>query len=114
MSASDEREQLAVRIREMITDDDVREMRMFGGIGFMVREALAIVAERGGSAMVRTDPSLRADRLARGAVPVVMGNGRTMGDTWLRVPAEQLADDAELADWVAIGIHAGDVLRGEA
>ena len=48
MSASDEREQLAARIRGMITDVDVREMRMFGGVGFMVREALAIVAERGG------------------------------------------------------------------
>ncbi len=114
MSASDEREQLAARIRGMITDVDVREMRMFGGVGFMVREALAIVAERGGSALVRTDPVKRDERLARGAIPATMGNGRLMGDAWLRVPAERLADDAELADWVAIGIHAGDVLRGEA
>jgi hypothetical protein len=64
--------------------------------------------------LVRTDPVKRDERLARGAIPATMGNGRVMGDAWLRVPAEQVADDAELADWVAIGIHAGDVLRGEA
>ncbi|OJV93463.1 MAG: hypothetical protein BGO47_05875 [Microbacterium sp. 67-17] len=111
MSASEEREALAARIRATISETDVREMRMFGGVGFMVNDALAIVAEHGGSALVRTDPALRGDRLSRGAIPAVMSTGRVMGDAWLRLPSAVLADDAELAEWVAVGIHAGDRLR---
>lgn len=111
MSASEEREALAARIRTVVSDTDVREMRMFGGVGFMINDALAIVAEHGGSALVRTDPNLRDDRLSRGAIPAVMSTGRVMGDAWLRLPAARLADDTALAEWVAVGIHAGDRLR---
>jgi hypothetical protein len=35
--------------------------------------------------------------------------GRAM-DGWLRVPAEAVADDADLARWVAVGVAQAEVL----
>ena len=80
------------------------EKRMFGGVGFMVDGSLVCaVSPRG--VMVRVDRA-EQDELVRqpGVTPMVMGERRSR--TWVSVTHEALADDAELATWVARGAAA--------
>lgn len=84
----------------------VREVRMFGGLSFMVDDAMAVVAGRDGALLVRVDPSQYEDLLQSGGTPAFMGPYRPMGPGWLNVPASQIGDDAELARWISVGIHA--------
>jgi TfoX/Sxy family transcriptional regulator of competence genes len=56
--------------------DGVHEVKMFGGIGFMLKgNMVAAASDRG--LLVRVGGAGHADALARGAQPMVM-NGRTM------------------------------------
>ena len=50
-------EALAERVRELIgTRPDVSEMRMFGGLAFLVAGNMAVAASGSGGLMVRVDP----------------------------------------------------------
>jgi TfoX/Sxy family transcriptional regulator of competence genes len=98
-------ESLVSRIRLVLADrDDVREVRMFGGLSFMVDERMAVAAGREGDLLVRVDPAQHDELLRRGGVPATMGEDRPMGRGWLTVPSARLEDDAELASWVDVGI----------
>jgi len=98
------RDALAQRLRDLLTSHaDVREVRMFGGLSFMVDDRMAVAA-RDGELLVRTDPADYDGLLRRGAIPARMGNDRVMGRGWLTVPEHLLHDDAELAYWLQIGI----------
>jgi len=90
---------LAARIRALLPD--AAERRMFGGIGFMVGDRLAVAASGQGGVLVRVDPA-ESDELVRttDAEPMVM-RGRTLPG-WLRVPTP--ATDDELENWVARGV----------
>ena len=49
--------ELADRIREALAGvTQVREVRMFGGLSFMVNGKIAVTANAGGQLMVRCDP----------------------------------------------------------
>jgi len=103
--AESPRDVLAQRLRALLTcHHNVREVRMFGGLSFMVDERMAVVAGRAGDLLVRTDPAEYDDLLQRGGVPAHMGNHRPMGRGWLTVPGQQIQDNAELAYWVEVGI----------
>jgi hypothetical protein len=82
----------------------VREVRMFGGLSFMVDERMAVAAGRDGDLLVRCAPSEHDELLLRGGVPAMMGHDRPMGPGWISVPGQQIQDDTELAYWVTVGI----------
>lgn len=105
-------DRLAERIRRALAHrDDVREVRMFGGLSFMVADRMAVAARRDGDLLVRVDPARHEELLARGAVPPHMGEDRPMGSGWLSVPTARLEDDAALAAWVEVGIESRDASR---
>lgn len=91
---------LAARVQGLLAQQSGWSTRpMFGGLAFLLDEHLAVAVGRG-DLMVRCDP---ADGLLdqTHTAPVEMGS-RTMAG-WLNVAAEGVADDAELARWVAVG-----------
>ncbi|MDA8292434.1 MAG: TfoX/Sxy family protein [Actinomycetota bacterium] len=96
-------EHLADRIRELLgAEREVDEVRMFGGIGFLLSGHLAIAVSGNGGVLVRVDPS-RSDELASepGAARAVMRDRPLNG--WLRVASEQLETRAALERWVGEG-----------
>lgn len=100
-------ENLAQRVRELIDAQSTEkgyaltEMRMFGGLAFLLDGHLAVAASQDGL-MVRVDPPTTEDLLATtDAQPMVM-RGRPMSG-WLRVPAEHLRTEPQLTRWVGIG-----------
>ncbi len=84
-------EELANRLREIVQDEPgVREMRMFGGLAFLVGGHMAVAASGKGGLMLRVDPSL-ADSLVDGVhVDRFEMHGRRMGG-WLRVDPAGMA-----------------------
>ncbi|MFD1493145.1 MULTISPECIES: TfoX/Sxy family protein [Microbacterium] len=100
---------LAERIRVLLTAyPDVREVRMFGGLSFMVNERMAVAAGRVGDLLVRVNPADYDALLEDGGVPAFMGKDRPMGPGWLSVPSERVQDESDLAHWLDVGIHSGD------
>jgi TfoX/Sxy family transcriptional regulator of competence genes len=103
---TDAREALAQRIRRLLTaHDDVRELNMFGGLSFMVDGRMAVAARRDGGLLLRTAPERHDELLSRGAEPARMGADRPMGEAWLTVPPARVADDGQLAFWIAVGVE---------
>jgi TfoX N-terminal domain len=96
--------ELADRIRELLADRrDVRETRMFGGLAFLVGGHMAIAASREGGVLVRVAPG-ETDRWVAGtAAEIAVMRGRPM-DGWLRVAAEHLVTEEQLAAWVEAGV----------
>lgn len=114
INTSSSRDHLSERLRDLFAPyPDVREIRMFGGISFMVNDRMAVAADRAGDLLVRTSPTDYNDLLRRGAVPALMGQDKPMGRGWLTVPRHQLDDDAELAFWVNVGISSGEPAKGK-
>lgn len=92
--------ELADRIGELlITEPEVTERRMFGGLAFLVGGHMAVVASREGGLLLRLDPASATRYVGAGeATQAVMG-GREMAG-WVRVPAIDVVDDAALGAWV--------------
>ncbi len=108
----DPQEALADRLRGVVpTYGTVREVRMFGGLSFMVDERMAVAASRDGELLVRTDPAEYDDRLRRGAEAAYMGKDRPMGPGWVSVRAERIRENAELAYWVRVGVDSRNAAR---
>ena len=101
-------ETLAERIRaELAGRDDVIEKTMFGGLAFLIDGHMAVAASGQGGIMVPCDPAATDDHVVDGAEPMIM-RGKPMTG-WLRVPDEQIDDDA-LAHWVRVGTAAAATL----
>ncbi len=100
-------EELAARIRAVLaTQPSVREVRMFGGLSFMVNEAMVVNAGSAGDLLVRVDPQRHEEYLqVKGAYQAEMGAGRTMGKGWLAVDADAVAGEDELAFWLAAALE---------
>lgn len=79
---------------------------MFGGLSFMVDDAMAVSAGRDGSLLVRIAPSRYEELRHAGGEPALMGNDRPMGHSWLTVAAPFIAADADLNRWIEVGIDA--------
>lgn len=95
-------ENLVNEIRAALgSDRAVREVRMFGGLCFMVDEKLALGVMKGGELLVRTDPDRSEELLAiDGARQAEMGAGRSMGRSWISVSPEGIATEEALKLWV--------------
>ncbi len=102
MAAMDDSQELAHRIRAALgTDRTVREVRMFGGLCFMVDKKMVLGVMKGGELLARTDPDRSDDLLViDGARQAEMGAGRSMGRSWISVSADGIATDDALGFWV--------------
>lgn len=52
---------------------------------------------------MRVDPADYRELLAAGGEPAYMGVGRPMGEGWMNVPMDIIADDDALDWWIAVG-----------
>ena len=96
-------EELARRVRELMSDEPVVEKRMFGGLAFLIGGNMAVSVSGQGGLLLRVDPAETDALLARRhAAPLVM-RGRAM-DGWLRIAPEGLATRRQLERWVARGV----------
>lgn len=104
MSASEP--SLIDRIRDYLADQpSTREVRMFGGLSFMVNNSIVVAARPGDALLVRADPDRSAELLGRpGAREAEMGNGRGMGPSWLHVDSEALESDEDLTFWLEVAM----------
>ncbi|MCF6742995.1 TfoX/Sxy family protein [Blastococcus sp. KM273128] len=94
---------LADRVRDALPDGRaVREVKMFGGLAFMVDEKMvACVSAGGGALLVRVSRDRDAGYLeAPGARRAEMGAGRSMGEGWIAVDGDALVRDEDLRFWV--------------
>ena len=97
-------EELAGRIRTLTADEPaVTEQRMFGGLAFLVGGNMAVAASGQGGLMVRVDPAESDALVSDSPARLMEMRGRPMRG-WLRVDADDVAADDELAAWVARGV----------
>lgn len=90
----------------LTTEPSTREIRMFGGLSFMVNDKMIVNVRRAGNLLVRVDPRRSPELVARhGARPAEMGPGRAMGAGWLNVDAELMTTDEELRFWLDIAME---------
>lgn len=76
---------------------------MFGGLAFLITGNMAVAVSGQGGILVRADPA-ESDTLVAttNARPMEM-RGRPMRG-WLRIDAEELRSDRQLAAWVELGM----------
>ena len=98
-------QELAGRIRQLIgSDPKLTEMKMFGGLAFLIQGNMAIAASSQGGAMVRVDPA-KSDALVATTNATLMNlRGRDMPG-WLRVGSDDLPTDDQLAHSIEIGVR---------
>jgi TfoX/Sxy family transcriptional regulator of competence genes len=91
-------EKLAAHVRQALTDaSTLREVKMFGGLGFMLNgNMVAACSDRG--LLVRVGELGLAEALARGAQPMVM-NGRKMKG-FVRLPGT--LDGRAVKSWLCL------------
>lgn len=96
-------EELAERIRELVGGEtDLTERKMFGGLAFLITGNMAVAASGQGGLLVRADPTESETLVATtNARPMEM-RGRPMRG-WLRVDAEDLRTERQLAKWIELG-----------
>ena len=96
-------EELADRIRELVgTESDLTEQKMFGGLAFLIRGNMAVAESGQGGVLVRVDPAQSDTLVATTNARLMEMRGRQM-QGWLRVGAEDLRSERELATWVERG-----------
>jgi TfoX/Sxy family transcriptional regulator of competence genes len=103
--------EVADRVRGVLSDrDHVREVKMFGGLAFMVDERMVVcVSGGGGGLLVRVAPERDAEYLKKaGAERAEMGKGRSMGEGWITVHEEALERYEDLQYWMdaSLDFHA--------
>jgi len=98
-------EELAHRIREQLQDvSGVTEMRMFGGLAFLVGGNMAVAASGQSGLMLRVPPDQTEQLAAEPHARRFEMRGREMNG-WLRVDAAGVESDEDLARWVDIGVR---------
>ena len=96
-------EELAGRIRELVSgESDLTEQRMFGGLAFLIGGNMAVAASGQGGVLVRVDPAESDELVATTSARPMEMRGRQMRG-WLRVDADEVRADRELAKWVELG-----------
>ena len=97
-------EELADRIRELIGDDaHPTEMKMFGGLAFLIGGNMAVAASGQGGLLVRVDPAQSEKLVATTSARPMEMRGRPM-QGWLHVDANDVRTKRELARWVRLGV----------
>jgi TfoX/Sxy family transcriptional regulator of competence genes len=97
-------EELAHRVRELLADEDsLTEMRMFGGLAFLLDGNMSVAVSGQGGLMVRVDPGTTEDVLSRPHTREFVMRGRPLAG-WVRVDAEGVATKRQLDTWVRRGV----------
>jgi len=92
---------------------DFTEKKMFGGLALMVGDHMAVGLTGDSRLMVRVGKDGMDDALARGAEPMEMGAGRTMGG-FVVVPHDRIEDAADLDAWIGVGVGVASSLPPKA
>jgi TfoX/Sxy family transcriptional regulator of competence genes len=96
-------EELADRIRELVvSESDLTEKKMFGGLAFLIGGNMAVAASGQGGVLVRVDPAQSDTLVTKTNARLMEMRGRSM-QGWLRVDPEDLRTKRELAKWVGLG-----------
>jgi TfoX/Sxy family transcriptional regulator of competence genes len=96
-------EELAARIRELVGgESDLTEKKMFGGLAFLIAGNMAVAASGQGGILVRVDPAESDKLVATGNARLMEMRGRQM-QGWLRVDADDVRTNRQLAKWVKLG-----------
>ena len=96
-------EELAARIRGLMSaEPSLAEKKMFGGLAFLVRGNMAVGVSGQGGILVRVHPDESDELVATTSAQLMEMRGRSMRG-WLRVAAQDVAGDGELAEWVERG-----------
>ncbi|MFZ2259621.1 MAG: TfoX/Sxy family protein [Luteococcus japonicus] len=101
-------ENLARRIRDLLNDlPNLREVKMFGGLAFMLDDRMLCTASAGGEALlVRVAPDEDPQLLSKpGAKRGEMGKDRIMGVGWIAVDAEAIKTDEDLQVWIQAALR---------
>jgi hypothetical protein len=97
-------EDLAARIRELVTDEAaLSEKKMFGGLAFLIGGNMAVAASGGGGLMVRVDPDQSDALVSTTSATVMVMRGRPMSG-WLYLETSTVAAAGELEEWVGRGV----------
>ena len=97
-------EDLANRIRELVAGEpDVTEMRMFGGLAFLVGGNMSVAASGQGGLIVRVGPEDTDALVGKPHAQRFEMRGRAM-QGWLRVDAEGVRTKRQLEGWVRRGV----------
>ena len=96
-------EELGDRIRELVGDEpNLSEQKMFGGLAFLIGGNMAIAASGQGGILVRADPETSDTLVSSTNAHLMEMRGKQMRG-WLRVDAEHVSTEPELAKWVEVG-----------
>ena len=94
---------LADRIRELVAGESkLTEMKMFGGLAFLLGGNMAVAASGQGGILVRVDPAQSDALIAKSHAELMEMRGRSMSG-WLRVASEHVRTKRQLAKWVDLG-----------
>jgi TfoX/Sxy family transcriptional regulator of competence genes len=97
-------EDLANRIRELMSGQaNVTEMRMFGGLAFLIDGNMSVAASGQGGLMVRIPREDTEALLEKPHARPFEMRGRAM-DGWLRVDGEGVRNKRQLEPWVRRGV----------
>jgi TfoX/Sxy family transcriptional regulator of competence genes len=106
-------EGLAQRLRELLEDHPyASEKKMFGGLGFMISGNMC-VAVMGDTMVVRVGPPNYEDALSQPYAHDFNFTGKSMKG-WVVIDAEGLAEDKDLASWLARGEQFASALMPKA
>jgi hypothetical protein len=96
-------EGLADRIRGLVgSEAGLTEQKMFGGLAFLIGGNMAVAASGQGGVLVRVDPAESETLVATTTARPMEMRGKPM-QGWLRVDAEDVRSEGELAKWVELG-----------
>jgi TfoX/Sxy family transcriptional regulator of competence genes len=98
-------EELAHRTRELLASEEgVSEMRMFGGLAFLVHGNMSVAVSTHGGLLVRVAPERTEEMLAKSHASLAeMGKRQMRG--WLRVAPEGVRSKRDLAAWIKRGVE---------
>jgi TfoX/Sxy family transcriptional regulator of competence genes len=97
-------EDLANRIRELTAaETGLSEMKMFGGLAFLINGNMSVGVSGQGGLMVRVDPTQTDELVAKPHARPFEMRGREM-QGWLRVDADGVRTKRQLEPWVRRGV----------
>lgn len=105
--------ELADRVRELVAPrGGGDELRMFGGLAFLVNGNMSVVVSSQGGLMVRVPPA-QTEQLLTGphVEPMIMSGRQVRG--WVRVTAPGLRTTRQLSTWVQRGVDVAAALPGK-